>query len=286
MRRSLVSGCRPRYRSRLAPWSSRRNTKRPRRSFDVGPAVELDDGAQRVGVTLHVGHRDELLVGEHRPDLVLDGREGGFRGGDRLHERQVQRVVDHAVLRFELHDDGQVIGMVVRPRLQLGEAVHEGEARRLVVDLLDVEDLEAGLLHHGVDGLQSQQLDGDGRTVAAAVGVFEEVELEGAQAQVELLGERRVRVLDGGGEGGHSRSPSCAGARAGRRSPLPGPRRPARGCAPARWPRAAPARPPAGPATARSYGRSSGCPGGTGGGPPATSSRCRTGRGPGGRPRR
>ena len=66
-----------------------------------------------------------------------------------------------------------------------------------VVDLLDVEHLEAGLLHHRIDRLEAEERLGHRRAVAAAVGVLEQVELEGPQAEVELLGERGVRVLDG-----------------------------------------------------------------------------------------
>ena len=95
---------------------------------DVGPAVGLDGGAEGVGVALHVGDGDELLVVEHRVDLVLDGGEGALGGGDRLHEAEVERVGDDAVLHLEVDHDREVIGVVLRPGLELGEAGHEGEA--------------------------------------------------------------------------------------------------------------------------------------------------------------
>ena len=77
--------------------------------------------------------------------------------------------------------------------------------RGAVVDLLDVEHLEARLLHHGVDRLEAEERLGLRRAVATAVGVLEQVELERPQAEVELLGERGVRVLDGRRELGQVR---------------------------------------------------------------------------------
>ena len=62
--------------------------------------------------------------------------------------------------------------------------------RGAVVDLLDVEHLEAGLLHHRIDRLEAEERLGHRRAVAAAVGILEQVELEGPQAELELLGER------------------------------------------------------------------------------------------------
>ena len=80
---------------------------------DVGPAVGLDGGAQGVGVALHVGDGDELLVVEHRSDLLLDGGEGVLGDGDRLHEAEVERIGDRAVLGLEVDHEREVVGVVV-----------------------------------------------------------------------------------------------------------------------------------------------------------------------------
>ena len=69
MSRSSVSGWRPRYRSRFGAVVVEHEHEPAAEVVDVGPAVGLDGGAERVGVALHVGHRDELLVVEHRVDL-------------------------------------------------------------------------------------------------------------------------------------------------------------------------------------------------------------------------
>ncbi len=60
--------------------------------------------------------------------------------------------------------------------------------------------LKPGSCITGSIGLEAEERLGHGRAVAAAVGVLEQVELEGPEAELEALGERGVRVLDGRGE--------------------------------------------------------------------------------------
>ena len=81
---------------------------------------------------------------------------------------------------------------------QLARGSDEGGAGRAVVDLLDVEDLEARLLHHGDRAVEtpSEPAPAWGRRSGRPRGVLEDVELDLAQAEVELLGQRRVRVLE------------------------------------------------------------------------------------------
>ena len=152
-------------------------------------------------VALHVADRDQLLLVEHA-ERISASRAVNVPSvtGIGCTKPRFERVGDHAVLGLDLHDDRQVALVGVGPRLELLEAPHEGEARGAVVDLLDVEHLEAGLLHHGVDRLEAEERLGLGRGVATTVRVLEHVELHGPQAEVELLGEGGVRVLDRGGE--------------------------------------------------------------------------------------
>ena len=89
-----------------------------------------------------------------------------------------------------------------RPGADLRQGVDEGRGRRAVVDVLDVEDLQARLAEPGVDvgaGVLAQPLEGLPHRrlgIVAALGVGEEVQLDLADAAVELLGERPVRVVE------------------------------------------------------------------------------------------
>ena len=92
--------------------------------------------------------------------------------------------------------------MVPGPVPDVPQAVDEGRASRAVVDLLHVEDLEAGAGERGVDRIEAEQRQQLGVGVAAPAGIIDEhVELDLAHPGVELVGEGPVRVLEpvGGG---------------------------------------------------------------------------------------
>ena len=77
------------------------------------------------------------------------------------------------------------------------QAVDEGGAGRAVVDLLHVEDLEAGAGERGVDRIEAEQRHQLRVRVAATGGIVDEhVELDLAHAGVELVGQGPVRVLE------------------------------------------------------------------------------------------
>ncbi len=94
--------------------------------------------------------------------------------------------------------------MGVGPATQLAEAARERRAVAAEVEVLHVQDLEARRLHlaFGVvgprrgDAALGQPGQTARRRVAPALGVVDHVELERAQAAVELIGERRVPVLE------------------------------------------------------------------------------------------
>jgi hypothetical protein len=90
-------------------------------------------------------------------------------------------------------------GMGVGPRLHVAQAVDEGDADGFEVDVLQVQDLEAGRVERGIvriwvlpDLLQPRPVG-----VQAPRGIGEDVELDLTDPLlVELLGQRDVGVLD------------------------------------------------------------------------------------------
>ena len=115
---------------------------------ETGPAPVDHRVAQARRPSPHVGGGQHAVGREHGADLGFELGERGLAPRERRHEPQ-PGVGDGAVLGLDLDRDRQVPRMRVRPGAHLSEAVGELGARRPVVDLLDVEDLEAGRANAG-----------------------------------------------------------------------------------------------------------------------------------------
>jgi hypothetical protein len=95
--------------------------------------------------------------------------------------------------------DRHVVGMGFRPGADLLEAVGEQGADRPIIDVRDVDHLHPGLGHvgevvgRGVGG----HLAAERARIAAALRVVHEVQFELPRSVVQLLGQRRVAVVEG-----------------------------------------------------------------------------------------
>ena len=135
----------------------------------------------------HVVGGDEVLRGEHRADLVVDGAElGGVERDDRR-VAEAEDVGHDVLLGLDQDRERGVAGVGVGPRLHLGEAGDEGPAGGLDVDLVDVEHLEARLVQLGDAGIGGQAGELVGLAVredrAVRVGPDVELDLAGAEAR-------------------------------------------------------------------------------------------------------
>ena len=144
---------------------------------------------------------DHLVGWEDGTDLGVERIEGC--GGEGLGYGEVC-FFGLALFRLDEDVDGDVARVRARPCADLCEAGDERLAVAAVVDVLDVHHLEAGLGHDAVgvkgwvrgEACGSYHLRSEGMSVAAAVGVGEDIEFELAHAALELLGQRWMRVIE------------------------------------------------------------------------------------------
>ncbi len=164
-----------------------------------GPAVGEDRVLECRMCATNLVRRQQLLLRKDGTDLGIERVELGGTDRVRLHEPDLERIGNRLVLQLDEDRDRKVPGMCVRPSLHLLEALHEGQARALEVDLLDVEHLEARLFQLGDPGIrrQAQQRQDVALVVEPAGRVGEHVELDLTDLLVvELHVEGRVRVLE------------------------------------------------------------------------------------------
>ena len=147
----------------------------------------------------HLVGRDHLVFGEHRADLGVE-RVEGFR--------REAFVVDHAGhgldrilgLGLDEHVERHVVRVRLGPGADLLQAADEGLAGGDVVDVLHVHDLEAGLGEDmlGIEACRAASVQRRAERVgeAAALGVDIDVELDLADALIELRGQRGVAVVE------------------------------------------------------------------------------------------
>ncbi len=167
-----------------------------------GPIVGEDGFVKGVIVAADVVGGDALVGGEDGANLGVEGVEGG--GGEGLGDGEVQIALGGALLGLDQDEDGDVVGMGMGPVADLLEAGDEGLAGAAVVDVLYVHDLEAGLAHDAIGievGIGRKAGGGShrgagGMGVETSLGVGVDVELNLANAAVELLGERLVFVIE------------------------------------------------------------------------------------------
>ncbi len=167
---------------------------------ELGPAPGADRLGQGRGRAADPVGRHDIRPVEHREDLGVDPVD---LGAAELHGlgRQAE---DPPVLELDHDQDRDVTRMGLRPGPDLLQGVDEGRGMGAEVDVLDVQDLQAGLaeltvgvrvgagvLAPGLHHLPERRLGEE-----TALGVGEHVELDLADAQVrELLGERAVAVV-------------------------------------------------------------------------------------------
>ena len=138
------------------------------------------------GTMISAGRKDGANLGV---EGVEDGRGEGLGHGALVSARLV-------LLGLNEDEDGDMMGMRVRPGADLFEALGEGLADAAVVDVLHVHDFEAGFFHDAVGievGVRRQAGLGDHLraervSVEAAFGVGIDVKLDLADAGIKLRG--------------------------------------------------------------------------------------------------
>ena len=167
-----------------------------------GPVAGEDGFVQGVVVAANVIGRNHFTGREDRADLGIECVERG--GGEGLGFGEVDFAARMALLGFDEDEDRDVARVGLRPLANLLEAGDEGLAGAAVVDVLNVHDFEAGLVHDSVGvevGIRRKFCGSDGRRagrvgVKAAFGVGIDVEFDLADPAVELLRKRLVLVVE------------------------------------------------------------------------------------------
>ena len=166
-----------------------RNMTLPRDSPSVGQPSSSTASSRVRAVAADVVGGDHPVGREDRADLGVEARRARpASNGVGLDEVEVAET-ERRVLQLQQDRDRHVAGCGVGPGLHRPEALHEREAGRVVVDVLDVQHLDARARSWpGRSGPPPVDARGAAGRRTAAVGVGEHVELDLADLLVgELL---------------------------------------------------------------------------------------------------
>ena len=172
------------------------------------PAVGTHRVAQGRVRTLHLVRRKQQIVGQRRANLGIQRIESGRVERQRLHRTGTAA----SVLGIEGDQNGQVPRMRLRPLTDNRQTVLQSEAAAAKIDVGQMHDLETGTPHllplGGRPGrLRIAATVRPGRLqITSALRVGVDVELQAAQASVELFGQRPMRVVDRIGSRGIDRA--------------------------------------------------------------------------------
>ncbi len=158
------------------------------------PAARQHRIAQGRRRALHVVRRDQVLGRQHAADLGVQRVEG--RG---VEFERLRLLGERIVLGVEGQQDRHVAGMRARPAFEDGEAVLQRDAARAVVEILDVQHLEARP-GHVVRIAVGQRLAEHGGAFGVreqpALRIVGDVDLDGAGAVVQLIAQRGVEIIE------------------------------------------------------------------------------------------